>query len=736
MRIFLLTIAVILGSMIVPSVKAVDGSLIQANSKEWLSHGFNYAETRHSPLEQIDRQNVSNLDLFWSFDFETARGMEATPIIHNGVLYVSTGWSHVYAIDARSGQQIWHFDAQVDKSMLVKTCCGPVNRGVAIWRASEDAPLQVFFGALDGRLISLDAISGEQIWSTQTTPTDGNYSITGAPRIVDGLVIIGNGGAELGVRGFVAAYDAQTGERVWRFYTVPGDPNKPQENSGLDKAVTTWSGNYWYQQGGGGGTVWDSMAYDPELGLLYIGTGNGSPWNRDIRSPGGGDNLYLSSIVALNVKSGEYVWHYQTTPAENWDYTATQHIILADIDWHGETRKVLMQAPKNGFFYTLDRTTGELLAADAYTHVTWASKIDLKSGRPVETEYAKYQENGGSILWPAPFGGHNWPPMSYSDKTGLVYIPVQDIPGYYSAVDKVTYGVGRWNTGVDLNDNRHPSSWVSAKAMVDALMTGQLVAWDPKLKKRVWEVDHPTSANGGILSTAGGLVFQGATQSNRQGIFAAYNAETGDKLWQYQSDSAVLAGPTSYELDGEQYIAVTQGSGGAVMLAVGDQHKRNQVNRNKLLVFKLGKFNQTKQLEDQGYVNVLALGHEINASEEQIEHGAQVFERNCAVCHGISAKGNGVVPDLRYMSEKTHTDFIAIAFGGALSHKGMVGYYKSLNIDDINAIHAYLDTEQQALNNAQEMTLFQKIEYWAVYWGAKLGKHFPSIANASRPYLL
>ena len=265
--------------------------------------------------------------------------MEATPLVHNGVIYISTGWSHVHALDARSGEQLWHYDAKVAKSHLAKTCCGPVNRGVALWQGESDAKLQVFFGALDGRLIALDAKTGTENWSIQTTPTDGNYSITGAPRVITrvaegiekGMVIIGNGGAELGVRGFVSAYDTATGEQIWRFYTVPGDPNKPQENKALESALETWSGDYWYQNGGGGGTAWDSLVYDPELDLIYIGTGNGSPWNRDLRSPGGGDNLYLSSIVALKAGSGEYVWHYQVTPQDNWDSTATQQLVLAEL---------------------------------------------------------------------------------------------------------------------------------------------------------------------------------------------------------------------------------------------------------------------------------------------------------------------------------------------------------------------------------------------------------------------
>jgi len=703
---------------------------------EWLSYGRDYQEQRFSPLADINRDNVKELDLAWSFEFSTARGMEATPLVHNGVIYISTGWSHVYALDARTGAELWHFDAKVDKAHLIKTCCGPVNRGVALWQTEGNAQLQVFFGALDGRLIALDAATGKHNWSVQTTPTDGNYSITGAPRIVKGMVVIGNGGAELGVRGFVSAYDVNTGAMRWRFYTVPGDPSKPQENPALEKALATWKGDYWYQNGGGGGTAWDSLVYDPELNLLYIGTGNGSPWNRDIRSPGGGDNLYLSSIVALNPDTGEYVWHYQTTPQENWDYTATQQLVLAELEIRGSSRAVIMQAPKNGFFYVLDRKTGELLSADAYTHINWASHVDMKTGRPVETDDADYQKNGGSTLWPAPIGAHNWQAMSFSEKTGYMYIPVQNVPSFYLADNNIEYRVGRWNTGVDYYENREPRSWVAAKAMFDALVYGELVAWDPIKKQRAWSVRHPFPSNGGILATAGDLVFQGT----QDGTFAAYNSENGNRLWQYQSDSAILAGPISYQLDGEQYVAVAQGSGGALMLNVGNHSRPNAVNQNRLLVFKKGQYNLTKRINDKsqrdGTASILALGHEAKTDVNITKNGEKLYARNCSFCHGVNAKGNGVVPDLRVMSEKTHQNFIAIVIGGLLKHKGMVGFHETLNINDVEAIHAYLDDQQRNFVAETEMSFTQKIEYWFTYWGSLLGKRFPWLANATRDYVM
>jgi PQQ-dependent dehydrogenase (methanol/ethanol family) len=673
---------------------------------------------------------VNELDLAWSFKFDTARGMEATPIMHNGVLYVSTGWSHVHAINARTGAEKWHYDAKVPKAHLAKTCCGPVNRGVAIWQKDQMSPLQVFFGSLDGRLIALDALTGEENWSVQSTPTDGNYSITGAPRIVKDMVIIGNGGGELGVRGYISAYDVSSGEMRWRFYTVPGDRNKPQESEALEKALSSWSGDEWYKLGGGGGTVWDTLVFDPDLDILYIGTGNGSPWNRDLRSPGGGDNLYLSSIVAINPNDGKYIWHYQTTPKENWDYTATQQLILAELTIKGEERKIIMQAPKNGFFYVLDRVTGELLSAEKFGHVTWATHVDMATGRPVESEFADYQKNGGSYLWPSPFGAHNWQPMSYSQKTGYIYIPVQSFPAYFTGQKEVRYLENRWNTGVDLNEIRGPQSWVAGRAVMDALVYGELVAWDPIKNERAWTVRHPKPSNGGTLSTAGNLVFQGTWD----GVFSAYDAANGDQLWQYQSDSAILAGPITYELDGNQYVAVAQGSGGVVMLTIGDEVRKNTVNQNRLLVFKRGKSEKGLPPIDDSVVEIQPLFSRLDTDDATIKNGEYLYHTNCASCHGIDATSNYVVPDLRYMTKKTHEDFATIVLGGSLTHKGMIGFYETLNLDDVNMIHEYLKDKQVSLPEKLEMTFAQKVEYWFNYAIAKLGEKYPEILNATREY--
>src|SRR5215831_1743823 len=422
-----------------------DTALRNADSRtgDWITHGRNYAETRFSPLKGIDASNVKDLRLAWSFDTDTTRGLEATPLIIDGVMYTTGSWSIVYALDARTGKQLWRFDPQVPRQFGQKACCDVVNRGVAVYKG------KVYVGTIDGRLIALDAETGKLLWQVVTVDQNRPYTITGAPRVVKGKVLIGNGGAELGVRGYISAYDAETGKMDWRFYTVPGDPSRPFESPAMESAAKTWKGEWW--KIGGGGTVWDSMAFDPELDLLYIGTGNGSPWNREIRSPGGGDNLYLSSIVAVNADTGAYAWHYQETPAEGWDYTATQPLMLATLELGGRERRVIMHAPKNGFFYVLDRATGELLSAEKFVPaVNWASHVDMKTGRPVEIPTSVYHEKSVMVL-PGPLGGHSWNPMAYSPVTGLVYIPAHSSGYPYSTNPDFKRFEGRPNLGMNPN---------------------------------------------------------------------------------------------------------------------------------------------------------------------------------------------------------------------------------------------------------------------------------------------
>ncbi|MCB1614453.1 MAG: PQQ-dependent dehydrogenase, methanol/ethanol family, partial [Pseudomonadales bacterium] len=409
-------VAVCLMLSVVHAAPVTTERLVNANAEvdNWLTHGRSYDESRFSPLKQINDSNVTELGLAWSYEFPDSRGLQSTPIVADGVMYSTGSWSRVYAHNAATGELLWAYDPKVPREYLVRACCGPMNRGVAVWEN------KVYVGSLDGYLIAVDRESGAEVWRTLTVDQSKDYTITGAPRVVKGRVLIGNGGAEYGVRGYLSAYDGETGELAWRFYTVPGNPADGFENEALEMAAKTWNGEWWKQ--GGGGTVWDSFSYDPQLNLVYIGVGNGSPWNHKIRSPGGGDNLFLSSIVAVNADTGEYVWHYQTTPGESWDFTAAQQIILADIEWNGEARKVLMQAPKNGFFFVIDRVTGEYLSAVPFTKVLWASGYD-ENGRPMEAEGIRFEKNK-MLMMPSAVGGHNWHSMAYSPDTGLVYIPV------------------------------------------------------------------------------------------------------------------------------------------------------------------------------------------------------------------------------------------------------------------------------------------------------------------------
>lgn len=643
---------------------------------EWRKHGLNDAEDRFSPLADINTDNVSELGLDWYFDYPTARGKEATPLIIDGTIYTTGSWSNVFAHDARTGKLKWFYNPEAPRDWAVHLCCDVVNRGVAHDKG------RLYVGTIDGRLVSLNAADGSVLWEIQTTDTSKPYSITGAPRIVKDKVLIGNGGGEYGVRGYVSAYDVDSGELAWRFYTVPGDPSKAFENPILETAADTWGGGPWWEIGGGG-TVWDSMAYDADLNLLYIGVGNGSPWNREIRSPDGGDNLFLSSIVALNPDDGSYVWHYQTTPGDSWDYTATQHMILADLEIAGEERQVIMQAPKNGFFYVLDRRTGELLSAEAYAAVNWASHVDMETGRPVEAENARYVDAPSGPIFPATFGGHNWHPMSYHPEHGLVYIPRQDVASVHIQDKNFEHRPGYWNTGTDLSDVGMPDDKATRDLFL-SMIRGLIVAWDPVLGEPRWEVELAGPWNGGMLSTGGNLLFQG----NAEGELVAYRADTGEALWSFDAQTGIVAPPVTYRLDGEQYIAVVAGWGGTMPLVAGEVLKAGPIaNRSRLLVFKVGGDAALPPAIDKP---LIIDPPPMTASAEVVTHGQGRYNRYCVFCHGDGGVSGGATPDLRAMTKETHELFQAIVIGGLHWEQGMVGFASELDTDDVEAIRAYL----------------------------------------------
>ena len=658
---------------------------------DWLAHGRTWSEQRFSPLDSINRDTVNDLSLAWYIDLPDTRGQEASPIVVDGVMYTTAAWSVVYALDAASGKEIWRFDPEVDRSHAVDGCCDAVNRGVAWWDGT------VMVGTLDGRLIALDAASGAELWSVLTVDLSQPYTITGAPRVAEGLVFIGNGGAEFGVRGYVTAYDIASGEQRWRFYTVPGNPADGFESEAMAMAAETWSGDWWAL--GGGGTAWDSIAYDPDLGLLYIGVGNGSPWNPNVRSDGEGDNLFLSSIVALDASSGEYVWHYQTTPGEGWDYTATQHMILADLVIEGELRKVIMQAPKNGFFYVLDRETGEFISAENIVPVTWADGIDPETGRPNIRPEAKYWETGEVALQsPGFLGGHNWHPMSYNPETGLVYLPAQEMSFPYSADDDFEVKSLAANLGVDTGVARFPDAPAVIAAVQEATR-GHLAAWDPVAQQERWRVQFPGPWNGGVLSTAGGLVFQGTAA----GFFKAYDASTGEELWETPSQTGIVAPPVTYEVDGEQYVTVMAGWGGIFPIITGPLSLSSGPIRNvgRILTYKLG--GESSLPADNFIPAELPDLSALEIDEELAEQGFLVYDRYCGACHGAGAIGSGVIPDLRYSSLPASPEaWAAVVLEGAFADRGMVGFGSELNNDDAEAIRNYILTRHRfALSQLQ-----------------------------------
>ena len=664
------------------SVDAVRIGKADAEPGNWLAHGRTYDEQRHSPLSQIDADNVAELGLAWYWNTGDVRGLEATPIVVDGVMFSTGTWSRVYANDGRTGELIWQYDPEVPRQWGKYACCDVVNRGVAVWKG------RVFVGTLDGRLVALDAGTGEPVWETLTIDPERPYTITGAPRVVKDMVVIGNGGAEYGVRGYVTAYDWQTGERKWRFWTVPGDPTQPFESPAMERAAATWHGGNWWEVGGGG-TVWDSMAFDPELNLLYIGVGNGSPWNREIRSPGGGDNLYLASIVAIKADDGSLVWHYQTTPGETWDYTATQHMILADLEIEGSLRKVIMQAPKNGFFYLLDRTDGAFISAEAYVPVNWARGIDPDTGRPVEVPAARHVDDT-ALVFPSAHGGHNWHPMTFSPATGYVYIPVLDMAFPYGRNTDFAYRPGEFNTGIAIGPLLPPKTADERVAMLQG-MKGHLAAWDPVRQREVWRVPHATTWNGGLLSTAGNLVFQGRAD----GHFAAYAADTGELKWEVPVYTGIVAAPVSYTIDGEQYVAVTAGWGGSFTLFSGaPRHRGNVLKEGRILAFKLGA-DANLPVPAVTYVNI-PQPPEIAASPEEIANGELLYHTWCTPCHGSGVTSGGALPDLKYLPAAAHSRWDMIVRQGVYATVGMPGFDHVLSLEDATAIHAYVVHETNA----------------------------------------
>ena len=661
------------------ALAGVTGADIAASpADEWLSYGRDYGEQRFSPLATVNAGNVAGLGLAWSSDLDTARGQEATPLVHNGVMYVSTAWSKVRAYDASNGKLLWAYDPLVPRETLVRACCDAVNRGVALYDN------KVYVGTLDGRLVALNAATGKVVWSIVAVPNSHDYTITGAPRVVKGRVVIGEGGSEYRARGYLAAFDAQTGKLAWKFNTVPGDPKKGFENKAMARAAKTWAGNWWTV--GGGGTVWDSITYDPKTNLVLFGTGNAEPWNP---APMGrkGDNLYTSSVVAVNADTGAYAWHFQETPEDRWDFDSDAQITAADVQIDGAVHHVAIHAPKNGHVYVLDVKTGKFLSAKAFVPVNWTSGIDPVTGRPMLNPDARYEKTGKPwISVPGAVGGHSWQPQSYSPATGYLYIPanIAAFP-YMAAKDWQPSAIG-FQTGLDGAATAMPAN-TQIREGAKAQSTGALVAWDVAHQRQAWRADLPSPWNGGVLSTAGNLVFQGTAG----GSFVAYSADKGEKLWSFPTQTGVIAAPMTYAINGQQYVAVLVGWGGVWDVASGVLATMGGAAHNisRLLVFKLGANGQLPAAPEPAKMVLdppLPFG-----TPAQIAKGAGLYARYCSVCHGDAAVSGDLNPDLRHSGVIANAQALRmVVLGGALHSEGMVSFKSALTAPDAEAIRTYL----------------------------------------------
>ena len=710
----LVVYAVTIATVLAAQAGRVDEARMKAAPSEpdnWLAGGRDQEGTYYSPLTTLNDKDIGGLGFAWQYDLGTYRGQEATPIVVDGVLYTSGTWGYVYAVDARTGKELWRYDPGAAHRAARNPCCDLVNRGVAVWKG------RVYVASVDGRLQALEAATGKKIWEADTI-TDHRlpYSSTGAPQIAGNVVVIGNSGADMehgAVRGYVSAYDVGTGALRWRFYTVPPDPGKPYENPELAQADKTWD-THRQAQFKGGGTAWDGFAYDPDLNLVYFGTANAAPYDSRQLGPSNGDELFTASILAVHADSGRLAWHYQTTPHDHWDFDATQKFVMADLTLQGQVHHTIMQASKNGFFYVLDRATGQLLSAAAYTYMNWASGIDLKSGRPVVTAQADWYTEPKSV-YPSWAGGHTWNPMSYSPKTHLMYIPVLDLPAVWVDLahngGAVTYLDGYFTgNGIFPDDSYDAADLKEIYGPLPDLKTLQktrkvklvrelLRAWDPVAQRTVWE--HETSSglrgyDGGVMSTAGNLVFQG----RGDGKLYIYAADSGKLLKAISTGSHLMAAPMTYAVGGEQFVAVQAGYGGAAMtvsnIPPGSAAAKYQ-NVNRIIAFKLG--GSEVPTPPALVIPPVPKPPAQTGTAEQIHTGEVKFVQECSRCHVF---GPSVTPDLRRLDPGIQAIFKDIVLKGAVAPTGMERFDDILSAADVEAIHDYLIDESWKAYRAQE----------------------------------
>ncbi|MDH3747361.1 MAG: PQQ-dependent dehydrogenase, methanol/ethanol family [Gammaproteobacteria bacterium] len=652
-----------------------------ADGSDWLVKGGNARGQHYSVLTQVNTANVAELGLAWATDLPAPDGIATTPIIVDGVIYLSAAYSVVYAIDAKSGDILWSFDPDVRSHFAESprtSWTGRASRGIAVWGG------KVFATTADCRLLALNAETGKSVWSKKTCDPNVGYAISDSPYVGDNKVFVGNNGSESGEknRGYVSAYDVVSGKLIWRFYTVPSDDPAENTTPAMKMAAATWSGDA-LAKFGGGGNAWNEMTYDPETGLLFFGTAGALPYVHALRSPKGGDNLFLSSILALKAETGEYVWHYQTVPKDNWDYNATMNIALAEFEIGGNVRKTLLIAPKNGFHYVLDRLTGELLAADKFARVNWASHINLETGRPVYTPEAEYWTRDADpvvAVWPNLWGAHNWHPMAWHPEHKLTYIPVIDVPSM----------VSHYEDG-DFSDTLEVITVVDDRPF----SPGKLVAFDPLAGEPRWTVEHEFPFNGGVMTTAGNLVFQG----DAKGRFTAYAADSGDVLWSVTTGSSISAAPATYSIDGEQFIVIPIGSGGGLQFVYPEMHSANDSRGpTRLLAFRLEGDAAlpiatiiSRQLPEQP---------ELDATPETINLGKRFYDWKCGSCHGKGAavRFGGSVPDLRYANADTHASWHAIVIGGSKRGNGMPAI--EISVDESEAVRAYVISRAMEIRQA------------------------------------
>jgi quinohemoprotein ethanol dehydrogenase len=677
--------------------------LAAADPDQWLSPGRDIQGTYYSPLKDINVTNVRTLGFAWDYHLGTNRGLEATPLVIDGVMYATGSFGRVYALDAATGREFWMYDPHIDGQWARYACCDAVNRGLVAFAG------RLYVGALDGWLHAVDARTGQPVWKVDTLIGRSEhkpYTLTGAPLLAGDLIVVGNAGADFsGVRGYVSAYDLKTGAFRWRFFTVPRNPAEgPQDQPHLEAAIKTWDRRHRWDAGSGG-TVWDGMAYDPSLQLVYIGTANPAPYNSHIGGRPGGDELYASSIIAIHAYNGNMAWYYQTTPGDRWDFDSTQKLVLADLDLQGRRRQVLMQANKNGFYYVLDRSSGELLSAANFAFVSWTRGIDAKTHRPIDSPSADY-DRSPTLVFPSEWGAHSWQPMAFDAGRGLTFIPVIESGNIFVETSDRPAGLveGQFTTPTFMPSDYDPTPLKSlygtlpplgqlARGLRSKLTSrGFLRAWSVAQHKVIWEAQTATSWDGGVLATAGGLVFQGDAYGN----FNAYASDTGQRLASIAVGSSMLAAPITYRINGTQYIAIMAGYGGGVTTPLAPESAAYRYgNDGRIIALKIG--GPAPPLPALRPEPPVPQPPSLHGGAAQVAAGEVLYNRYCARCHFF---GRGILPDLRRMDRATHGLFTSIVLQGAYVSKGMGRFDDVLSPVDAEAVHAYLIDQAWQLKEA------------------------------------